>query len=118
MEPWSHGADEAPAAATGHTLDSVQVPPWHSEAARPRSEAELLAAVLEQEQAVPREITAPKGTTAIERARAARNAARRKHNLTPLAGEVQLDWLQKEEEGGLQLHQLRHAEWNSSMERV
>ena len=42
------------------------------------------AAVLEQE------ITAP--TTAIERARAARNTARRAHNLVPFAGEVALDW--------------------------
>ena len=109
MEPWSHGADEAPAAATGHTLDSVQVPPWHSEAARPRSEAELLAAVLEQE------ITAP--TTASERARAARNTARREHNLSPLAGEVAQDWLlqREESEGGLQPYQLRHG---SIMERL
>ena len=108
-QPWSHGADEAPVAATGHTPGSVQVPPWHSEAARPRSEAELLAAVLEQE------ITAP--TTAIERARAARNTARREHNLSPLAGEVAQDWLlqREESEGGLQPYQLRHG---SIMERL
>ena len=106
MEPWSgRGAGGGYRAHPG----SVQVPPWHSEAARPRSEAELLAAVLEQE------ITAP--TTAIERARAARNTARREHNLSPLAGEVAQDWLlqREESEGGLQPYQLRHG---SIMERL
>ena len=63
----------------------------------------------------PDEITAP--TTAIERARAARNTARREHNLSPLAGEVAQDWLlqREESEGGLQPYQLRHG---SIMERL
>ena len=54
---------------------------------------------------------------ALKRARAARNAARREHNLSPLAGEVAQDWLlqREESEGGLQPYQLRHG---SIMERL
>jgi len=37
------------ASAGGHTLGSIQTPPWFSEAAVPRSAAELVSAVLEQD---------------------------------------------------------------------